>query len=222
MSLKVNGQCPITNGMTNGGTSNPCLPETSPKSEKKPVRKKSVSFLENVTDIDTGIDYGTSNIQEGDPSIDEEEDLGDIFNISEKINFFKNAFNDQPETKESRSLGHQTSIPQARLAFVTGMVQSPLAGNHSRADGQGRDDTATVAEKDEGGDTDVKKCFVVSVEVPSEEKAVQLQNGEEMATTLTFSKIFAHQKTMVVEKGIVGDGKSQFPCCNFKIDLIGE
>lgn len=196
MTESINGHFPVENGISKETDS-----FTSEKKEKPP-RKKSVSFHENVTDIDAESECA-ENLQNGSQE-DHEEDLSEIFNVSEKINFFKNAFIDQAQTKEPRSLGHQTSIPQARLAFVTGMVQSPSAGNCSRVE-QGRDDT-TVAQRDDKDDTEMKRCSVVSVEVPSDEQRSGSQNGEAMATTLTYSKIFASQKNMVIENGGISEG----------------
>lgn len=200
MTESINGQCPLEIEI-NGETDN-LISEGFLKTEK-PSRKKSVSFHENVTDIDAESECA-ENLQNGSQE-DHVEDLSEIFNVSEKINFFKKAFIDQAQTKEPRSLGHQTSIPQARLAFVTGMVQSPSAGNCSRVE-QGRDDTS-VAQRDDKDDTEMKKCFVVSVEVPTDEQRSGSQNGEAMATTLTYSKIFASQKNMVIENGVISEGK---------------
>lgn len=200
MTESMNGQCPVENGI-NEETDN-SISQGLSRTEKS-SRKKSVSFHENVTDIDAE-SVSAENLQNGSQE-DHEEDLSEIFNVSEKINFFKNAFSDQAQTKEPRSLGHQTSIPQARLAFVTGMVQSPSAGSCSRVE-QGREDT-TVAQRDDKDDTEMKRCFVVSVEVPTDEQRFGSQNGEAMATTLTYSKIFASQKNMVIENGGISEGK---------------
>lgn len=197
MTESINGHFPVENGISKETDS------FASEKKEKPPRKKSVSFHENVTDIDAESECA-EKLQNGSQE-DHEEDLSEIFNVSEKINFFKNAFIDQAQTKEPRSLGHQTSIPQARLAFVTGMVQSPSAGNCSRVE-QGRDDT-TVAQRDDKDDTEMKRCSVVSVEVPSDEQRSGSQNGEAMATTLTYSKIFASQKNMVVENGGISEGK---------------
>lgn len=187
----------LVNGIN--GNMDDTLNASEESNSTKTARKK-VSFHDNVTDIDA-VTETAENLQQ---DTAEETNLSDIFKVSEKINFFKNAFNGDSEIKEPRSLGHQTSIPQARLAFVTGMVQSPPAGNSSRAE-KGREDT-TVAKSDED-DTEMKRCYVVSVEVPPDASVVISQKTEMMATTLTYSKIFAPQKNMVIEKNNIGEGK---------------
>ncbi|XP_054706834.1 uncharacterized protein LOC129216642 [Uloborus diversus] len=193
-----------TNGRFENGTAEECSDENLKVA--KPPRKK-VSFHEAVTDIDVFIE--NDSIQNGEPleeekdgkeeGVDELDSLGDILNISDKINFFKNAFAD---TKACNNAGHgqQTSIPEARLAFVTGMVESLSAGSVSRA-GPGREEPygqegiVNVARQD-GDDDNVEKVLEQAVSDKPEDlpEIVEAADAMTAMTDVTYSKIFAPMK----------------------------
>lgn len=209
-----NGRCEITisvNGF-DGDNNNPnetsVFDKEMAEEISKPPRKR-VSFHDNVTDIDD--DAAAAVESEDEPTfengdqLEEElilhengdnedekdllkEELDGILNVSEKINFFKSAFVDK-EKNGLRSLGHQSSIPEARLAFVTGMVESSLAGNNSRevcCAHVDSDDIGTVHQEEDiigtGEKTDRDTCSADELD---------LLRSEMAATQVTFMKIFA-------------------------------
>ncbi|GIY41119.1 hypothetical protein CDAR_603591 [Caerostris darwini] len=99
--------------------------------------------------------------------------------VSEKIVFF--SLQERP--------AHQTSIPEARLAFVTEMVESSPPGSGSR---------------DPGGDDSISSDSRVTADTSNEDAGTsgteETRAGEDMATQVTFMKIFAPQKkTVLVE-----------------------
>ncbi|GFR12259.1 uncharacterized protein TNCT_484641 [Trichonephila clavata] len=170
--------------------------------------RKKVSFHDNVTDIDE-----ESSLQNGNHQEKKDEDtpsLDGILNVSEKINYFLTAFAPESQTKGKNSLkphGHQSSIPEARLAFVTEMVESSLAGNDSRADSVRGDSnsTANMDQEDEGdigpGREAEHVCQVTDTPDAVGSLESQIVNTLDMAATqVTFMKIFAPQKKAVVER----------------------
>ncbi|KAG8188033.1 hypothetical protein JTE90_009907 [Oedothorax gibbosus] len=138
-------------------------------------------------------------LEDGDEK-DLKEELEGIFNVSEKINFFKSAFVDNKKNGMKSSLGHQSSIPEARLAFVTGMVESSLAGNNMRDVRAARvdSDVTTAIEtglpdnRDSDGTSDHQGTSYADELVGP----VETQSVSEMAPTqVTFMKIFATPKS---------------------------
>ncbi|GIY27473.1 hypothetical protein CEXT_674951 [Caerostris extrusa] len=101
--------------------------------------------------------------------------------VSEKIVFFS--------LQERPPPAHQTSIPEARLAFVTEMVESSPPGSGSR---------------DPGGDDSIISESTVTADTSNEDTGTsgteETRSEEDMATQVTFMKIFAPQKkTVLVE-----------------------
>ncbi|XP_042897365.1 FK506-binding protein 5 [Parasteatoda tepidariorum] len=174
------------------------------------TQRKKVSFHENVTDIDD--ENESSAFENGDNLEDievEETNLEEILNVSEKINFFKTAFANGSQTKDDngiKSLGHQSSIPEARLAFVTGMVDSSSTGNNSRVNNCGgirvesnvTIDSENVAQKDEGDielKTETSETNFVQVPTSPEDVSESATESNMAATQVTFMKIFATPKS---------------------------
>lgn len=219
-----NGRCEITISVS-GFDDNPNETsifnrEMADDIDNKPPRKK-VSFHDNVTDIDAESEEEPTfeNGDAEDRLEDEElillencdneerfderdlkEELEGILNVSEKINFFKSAFVDGTKDKNGlKSLGHQSSIPEARLAFVTGMVESSLAGNNSRevrahVYSDVTADIETVPKEDDGEDIiEIGAETVDQVTGCADELDPQrsLSVSEMAATQVTFMKIFA-------------------------------
>lgn len=129
------------------------------------------------------------------------EELEGILNVSEKINFFKSAFADNKKNGIKSSLGHQSSIPEARLAFVTGMVESSLAGNGLRDVREARvvdSDVTTAIENGLPDQDDRDSDATTDHQVTSyadEPGPLETQSVSEMAPTqVTFMKIFASPK----------------------------
>ncbi|XP_055924352.1 uncharacterized protein DDB_G0284459-like isoform X1 [Argiope bruennichi] len=162
-----NGFHEFTNGSLLDVMNGPRI-EDDPTSIDKVPRKK-VSFHDAVTDIDGGNDDHEE--KEDAPSLD------GILNVSEKISFFNQT------TKAKASLGQPSSIPQARLAFVTEMVQSSSPGNESRED---REEDREVA------------CRVTDT-LPESDNISVSEEATDMATQVTFMKIFATPKKTVSE-----------------------
>ncbi|XP_035214676.1 uncharacterized protein LOC118188369, partial [Stegodyphus dumicola] len=172
--------------------------------------KKKVSFHDNVTDIDADREPPiTANGDYVEDNQDETKTLRDILNISEKINFFKNAFSNGVQTIDDnghKPHGHQSSIPEARLAFVAGMVDRSLTGNNSRADKRRNhvdsdvtNGDGSVTKKDEE-DTEpkTKSGSFDTKEVPRSPEEVRPSEGDTAsdmaATEVTYLKVFATQK----------------------------
>ncbi|GFT28921.1 uncharacterized protein NPIL_400681 [Nephila pilipes] len=212
MTEYLNGH---TEGTQNGfhlSENEPFLLINSQTKESDPIvgkiSRKKVSFHDNVTDIDE-----EASLQNGDHQEKNDEDtpnLDGILNVSEKINYFMTAFAPGPQTKGKNSLkphGHQSSIPEARLAFVTEMVESSLTGNDSRAacvPGDS-DETVNVDQEDAGDIGPRREADHVSQVTDTPDVAGSLESHiattEDMAATqVTFMKIFAPQKKAIVER----------------------
>ncbi|GBN04032.1 hypothetical protein AVEN_58380-1 [Araneus ventricosus] len=164
-----NGFHDVPNGPTLAVT-NGHRTQDDPTSTDKAPRKR-VSFHDAVTDIDG----------ENDDHKEEEDDapsLDGILNVSEKISFFNQT------TKAKASLGQPSSIPQARLAFVTEMVQSSPPGNESREDRE----------------EDIEVSSPRVTDTPPEVGGISVrEEAADMATQVTFMKIFATPKKTVHE-----------------------